>query len=163
VESEQKETNENTFKKLKVWEQNVVLDMLPRLQKMFSKTAQYIPPQSPHRVAVLNLLLGDAWRSTLSERAKFFGVAPSTITKVENLVFEDTQLACQKYPEGVERERSNPEREEYARFIIDDMVQLQSGRDWKLCPFNDHQLFRLYKEKVQVLLSTFVDSYFINR
>jgi hypothetical protein len=155
-ELSQKERDCNTAKKMKLGDSAVLFDTYPALRKMVNKTLGILPPHSPFRMELLKLVLGDAWRSTPQQQADFFGVSLRTIGRVHDLVWEDTQLAQRKYPLDVTRDRSKPEVEEEARSWIDEKCPFQSSKDWRLCPFNDNQLYRLYKTELQVINNDFL-------
>jgi hypothetical protein len=138
------------FSKLKTYQMSVGLDLLNSLSGSMSRTKGVVPSHSPLRGNVMKLCLRNAEHSTEVEQAKFFRVSVSTISRVHQIILETTQLANQSYPLNVRRNRSNPEREKLASNIQDELAPVQSGRKWRLCVYNDNQLYKLYKKRVQV-------------
>lgn len=115
-------------------------------QTVFNNTLnliQTLPHNSPYRRPLLFWFTKDI---TMEEAISSYGVSKRTYNRV--LEQEDPEIVSRKYGIGVKREKITPEQRQEITRILDDILPVQSGRNYRYQETTDNQLYSTYQSEV---------------
>jgi len=120
-------------------ELHIILDNLVKL--LFESFA----PNSPERRLIVSKLAS----GLLQSRASFlFGVSPRMIQRGNKDWRENPNLLIGSATPKQKRQRMDPQRHALARFLLDSLAPVQSGRDYRIIRCTEDFLYQQYRDLI---------------